>query len=294
MGDKKLYSPNTIREIMEKYKFKFSKKLGQNFLIDGNIIDSICDNSDITEADGVIEIGPGIGVLAYELCKRAKKVVAIELDKSLIPILEENLAEFDNFKLIQGDVLNVDLKQLIADEFQGMNVKVVANLPYYITTPIIMKLLEERLNIDKIVVMVQKEVADRLASSPGTKDYGAITLAVQYYSDANIIVKVPSTVFMPRPNVDSAVIMLDIHKKPRIEVLDEELMFKVIKAAFGQRRKTVLNALTALKLEIEKDDIRKVLEESGFDPKRRGETFSIEEFGQLADNLKVELQKRGQ
>jgi 16S rRNA (adenine1518-N6/adenine1519-N6)-dimethyltransferase len=285
MADKKLYSPNTIKEIMNKYGFKFSKKLGQNFLIDGNIISSICDNSEITESDGVIEIGPGIGVLTYELCKRAKKVVAIELDKSLIPVLEDNMAEFDNFSLIQGDVLNVDLGKLIEDEFKGLNVKVVANLPYYITTPIIMKLLEEKLDIDKIVVMVQKEVADRLSSSPGSKDYGAITIAVQYYSDANTIVKVPNTVFMPRPNVDSAVIALDIHREPRISVKDEKLMFKIVKAAFGQRRKTVLNAVGALEMGISKEELREVLEECNIDPRRRGETFSIEEFAMLSDRL---------
>lgn len=285
MADKKLYSPNTIKEIMKKYNFKFSKKLGQNFLIDGNIISSICDNSEISECDGVIEIGPGIGVLTYELCKRAKKVVAIELDKSLIPVIEENMAEFDNFSLIQGDVLNVDLKKLIDDEFKGLNVKVVANLPYYITTPIIMKLLEERLDIDKIVVMVQKEVADRLSSGPGCKDYGAITIAVQYYSDANTIVKVPNTVFMPRPNVDSAVIALDIHKESKIKVNDEKLMFKVVKAAFGQRRKTVLNAVGALEIGINKEELRDILEGCGIDPRRRGETFSIEEFALLSDRL---------
>lgn len=285
MADKKLYSPNTIKDIMKRYNFKFSKKLGQNFIIDGNIISSICDNSDISEIDGVIEIGPGIGVLTYELCKRAKKVVAIELDKSLIPILQENMEEFDNFKLIQGDVLNIDLKKLIEDEFEGMNVKVVANLPYYITTPIIMKLLEEKLSIDKIVVMVQKEVADRLSSGPGTKDYGAITVAVQYYSDANTIVKVPNTVFMPRPNVDSAVIALDIHKKPRISVKDEQLMFKVVKAAFGQRRKTVLNAVGSMELGINKEELKEILESAGLDPKRRGETFSIEEFALLSDRI---------
>jgi 16S rRNA (adenine1518-N6/adenine1519-N6)-dimethyltransferase len=285
MNDKKLYSPSTIKDIMKKHNFKFSKKLGQNFLIDGNIIESICDNSEISESDGVIEIGPGIGVLTYELCKRAKKVIAIELDKSLIPVLEENLEEFDNFKLIQGDVLNVDLKTLIKEEFEGLNVKVVANLPYYITTPIIMKLLEDRLDIDKIVVMVQKEVADRLSSGPGTKDYGAITVAVNYYADTETIVKVPSSVFMPRPNVDSAVISLDIDKEPKVKVKDEKLFFRVVKAAFGQRRKTALNSIGSLELGLSKDEIREALEQTVTDPKRRGETFSIEEFADLADTL---------
>lgn len=292
MADKKLYSPNTIKDIMARHGFKFSKKLGQNFLIDGNIISSICENSEISETDGVIEIGPGIGVLTYELCKRAKKVVAIELDKSLVPVIEENMEEFDNFKLIQGDVLNVDLEKLIAEEFEGMNVKVVANLPYYITTPIIMKLLEERLKIDKIVVMVQKEVADRLSSGPGSKDYGAITVAVKYYSDANTIVKVPNTVFMPRPNVDSAVIALDIYKEPRINVADEKLMFKIVKAAFGQRRKTVLNAVGSLDIGISKEELREALESEGIDPVRRGETFSIEEFARLSDRIGEKLSSK--
>lgn len=294
MADKKLYSPNTIKDIMARHGFKFSKKLGQNFLIDGNIISSICENSEISELDGVIEIGPGIGVLTYELCKRAKKVVAIELDKSLVPVIEENMEEFDNFKLIQGDVLNVDLEKLIEDEFSGMNVKVVANLPYYITTPIIMKLLEERLKIDKIVVMVQKEVADRLSSGPGSKDYGAITVAVRYYSDAHTIVKVPNTVFMPRPNVDSAVIALDIYKEPRINVDDEKLMFKIVKAAFGQRRKTVLNAVGSLDIGISKEELREVLEGEGIDPVRRGETFSIEEFARLSDRIGEKLSLKSQ
>lgn len=291
MKDKKLYSPSTIKQIMEKYNFKFSKKLGQNFIIDGNIIESICENSDISKSDGVIEIGPGIGVLTYELCKRASKVVSIELDKSLIPVLEENLSEFDNFKLIQADVLNVDLKKLIREEFKGLNVKVVANLPYYITTPIIMKLLEERLDIEKIVVMVQKEVADRLSSSPGKKEYGAITVAVNYYSTPKTIVKVPSSVFMPRPKVDSAVIELTVNKVPKIKVKDEALLFKVIKASFGQRRKTVLNALSSLDMEISKDEMREILECLDIDPRRRGETFSLTEFGSIADKLKEALNK---
>lgn len=285
MKDKKLYSPSTIKDIMNRYGFKFSKKLGQNFLIDGNIISNICDNSEVSENDEIIEIGPGIGVLSYELCKRAKKVVAIELDKTLIPVLNENLEEFDNFKLIQGDVLKIDLESLIAEEFEGKSIKIVANLPYYITTPIIMKLLEEKLAIDKIVVMVQKEVADRFASKPGSKSYGAITIAVNYYADVRTVVNVPSTVFMPRPNVDSAVIMLDILKKPRVEVADEQLMFKLIKSSFGQRRKTILNALSSMDMGLEKEEIKEVLESSGFDPRIRGEKLSIEDYAKLSDAM---------
>lgn len=291
MADRKLYSPSTIKDIMNRHGFKFSKKLGQNFLIDGNIISSICDNSEIGEDDEIIEIGPGIGVLTYEMCKRAKKVVAIELDKSLVPVLGENLEEFDNFKLIQGDVLKLDLAKIISEEFEGKSIKIVANLPYYITTPIIMRLLEEKLPIDKIVVMVQKEVADRFASQPGSKSYGAITIAVNYYADIKTVVKVPNTVFMPRPKVDSAVIMLDVLEKPRVDVCDEKLMFKVIKSSFGQRRKTILNALSSLEVGLEKDEIREVLEASGFDPRIRGEKLSIEDYARLSDAIGERMKK---
>lgn len=286
MNDKKLYSPKTIKKIMEQYDFKFSKKFGQNFLIDGNIIDGICDSAEISKADGILEIGPGIGVMTYEMCKRAKKVVAVELDKKLIPILSDNLSEYDNFKLVQGDILDIDVNEIIEKEFKGLNVKVVANLPYYITTPIIMKLLEERLNIDKIVVMVQKEVAERISSSPGTKDYGAITLAINYYSEPKVVLNVPRSVFMPSPNVDSAVIMLDIYDEPRVKVQDSNFMFKIIKAAFGQRRKTILNAVSSLDIGLSKEDIKNVFEKNDMDFKRRGETFSIEEFAFLSDRIK--------
>lgn len=289
MNNKKLYSPKTIKDIMSQYDFKFSKKFGQNFLIDKNIIDGICDGADINKNDGIIEIGPGIGVMTYEMCQRAGKVVSIEIDKSLIPVIEDNMKEFDNFELINEDVLELDLDKLIKEKFQGLNVKVVANLPYYITTPIIMKLLEENLDIDKIVVMVQKEVADRLSSVPGKKDYGAITLAVDYYSDAKTILKVPRTVFMPSPNVDSAVVSLDVYKEKPVKSKDSDLMFRIIKAAFGQRRKTILNAINSANLGISKDRIKEVFEEMDIDIRRRGETFSIEEFAKISDRFSSEI-----
>lgn len=292
MSDLKLYSPKTIRDIMDRHGFTFSKKFGQNFLIDKNIIDGICDGADIGEEDGIIEIGPGIGVLTYEMAKRAGKVVSVEIDKTLIPVIEENMEEFDNFKLINEDVMEIDLGKLIEEEFKGMNVKVVANLPYYITTPIIMKLLEENLKIDRIVVMVQKEVAERLSSVPGKKSYGAITLAVNYYSEAETILKVPRSVFMPSPNVDSAVVEFKIYDEKPVEAENPDLMFKIIKAAFGQRRKTILNAINSADLGIDKETIKNIFEENGIDSRRRGETFSIKEFAELSDLFGKEIESR--
>ncbi len=278
-----LYMPSKTKEIVSKYGFRFSKSLGQNFLVDGNIITKICEGADITEADGVIEIGPGIGTLTQQLSKYAKKVIAVELDSKLLPILEETLEGIDNVKVINSDILKVDIKKLIEEEFEGLNVKVVANLPYYITTPIIMKLLEEKLEIESISVMIQKEVAERMVADPGGKDYGALSVAVQYHSDPKIIASVPSSVFIPKPNVDSAVIKLDIYKTPPVEVIDEKLMFKVVKSAFGQRRKTVLNALSGGYLELDKDIIRDVLEIAEIDPQKRGEVLSKEDFAHISN-----------
>lgn len=280
-----LYMPSKTKEIISKYKFRFSKNLGQNFLIDGNIITKICEGAEITEQDGVIEVGPGIGTLTQHLSKYAKKVVAIELDTNLMPILEETLEGIDNVEVINNDILKVDIEKLIEDEFEGLDVKVVANLPYYITTPIIMKLLESRLNIKSISVMIQKEVAMRMIADPGGKDYGALSVAVQYYSDAKIITNVPRSVFMPKPNVDSAVIKLDVYKKPPVDVLDEKLMFKVVKSAFGQRRKTILNALSGGYLDLNKETIKEVLEIAEIDPQKRGEVLSIEDFAHIADTI---------
>ena len=283
MDDKKLYSPKVMKYILDKYGFKFSKRLGQNFLIDGNIINNIAETAELDENSGVIEIGPGFGTLTQVLCSKAKKVVAIEVDKSLEKVHKETL-DYDNIKIIYEDFMKVDVVRLIDEEFQGMDVKIVANLPYYITTPIIMKILEERYKISKIVVMVQKEVAERLNSTAGSKEYGAITLAVNYRADTRIAMIVPNTVFMPRPKVDSAVISFDILDKPRIQVLDENMLFAVIKASFGQRRKTLLNGLSN-NLKLPKEQIKMVLERAGIDPGVRGETLNLQQFGDIADEI---------
>ncbi|EOD00282.1 16S rRNA (adenine(1518)-N(6)/adenine(1519)-N(6))-dimethyltransferase RsmA [Caldisalinibacter kiritimatiensis] len=283
--DKRLYSPKATKEIIEKYGFKFSKSFGQNFLIDKNILDKICEGANITKEDGVIEIGPGIGTLTQELCERAGKVVAVELDNRLIPILDETLFSYDNVKVIQGDILKIDIEDLIKTEFDNKKVKVVANLPYYITTPIIMKLLEERYNIEKIVVMIQKEVAMRIQAAPGGKDYGALSIAAQYYSNPQIIANVPKNVFIPKPKVDSAVIMLDVYSKPKFNVKDEKLLFKVVKAAFSKRRKTLVNALSSGGLGLEKDQIREILSKHDIDHRIRGEKLSIEDFIKISDAI---------
>lgn len=281
----KLYSPKVIKELLQNHGFRFSKSLGQNFLIDGNIIDKICDGAKITEKDNILEIGPGIGTLTQELCNRANKVVAIEIDNRLIPILEDTLSPYENVDIINDDILNIDLINLVKNRFDNSEVKVVANLPYYITTPIIMKLLEDRVKLDSIVVMVQKEVAQRMNASPGGKDYGALSVAVQYYCEPEIIVNVPKTVFMPMPNVDSAVIALKVHKSPRINVDDEVLFFKIVKTAFGKRRKTLSNSLSTGGLGIEKKDIVRILEKLNIDPKRRAETLDIEEFAKITKEI---------
>ena len=283
-----LYMPSKTNEILKKYKFRTNKSLGQNFLVDGNVIDNICEGAEITENDGIIEIGPGIGTLTQQLSKHANKVVAVELDKKLLPILEETLDGLENVKVINDDILKIDIEKLIEEEFEGLDVKVVANLPYYITTPIIMKLLESKLNIESISVMIQKEVADRMVSDPGTKVYGALSVAVQYYSKPEIVTEVPSSVFIPKPNVDSAVIKLDIYKNPPVDVIDEKLMFAVVKSAFGQRRKTILNALSGGYLGLEKDDIREVLEIAEIDNMKRGEVLSLEDFARISDIISKE------
>ena len=225
----KLYEPSTIKRIREAHGFKFSKSLGQNFLTDKHIIDEIVDGADIGPDDLVIEIGPGIGVITYEAAQLAKNVIAVEIDKSLLPILEETLGEFDNVRVINEDILKLDINKLVEEENDGKPIKVVANLPYYITTPIIMGLFESHVPIESITIMVQKEVADRMQVGPGTKDYGALSLAVQYYAKPEIIANVPPNCFMPRPNVGSAVIRLTSHKEPPVQVVDEQLMFKIIR-----------------------------------------------------------------
>lgn len=280
----RISTPSMTKEIIEKNNFYFKKNFGQNFLIDQNVLNNIIDAAEITKDDFVLEIGPGIGSLTQYLAENAGKVVAVEIDKNLIPILSETLAGYDNLEIINEDVLKLDINALIAEKNNGKPIKVVANLPYYITTPIIMELLERRMNVTSITVMVQKEVADRMQAKPKTKDYGALTAAVQYYSDAEINFIVPPGCFMPRPNVDSAVITLKIKQGNAYNVKDENLMFGIIKAAFGQRRKTLLNGLNNLaKLNLSKEELTASLSELGVDERIRGEALSVEQFAALSN-----------
>lgn len=281
-----LASPRVIKEILSEYEFRFSKSLGQNFLVDEGALAGILSGADISEDDCVLEIGPGFGTLTQRLCGAAKKVVCVEIDKTVIPILEENLKDFDNFEIINDDVMKIDIKSLAEEKFGTENVKVAANLPYYITTPIIMMLLESKVKFKSITVMVQKEVAKRLCASEGTKDFGAISLAVQYFCNANYLFDVPNTSFMPPPKVTSTVVRLDLLDKPRVSVKKEEMFFKTVKASFAQRRKTLLNALSNAGFSgFSKAEISEILKNIGIDEKRRGETLSIDEFARLADAL---------
>lgn len=284
---KDIATPVRTRTILEKHGFSFKKSLGQNFLVDLNILNRIVDFAELTENSGAIEIGPGIGALTEQLAKRAEKVVAFEIDGRLLPILEETLAPYPHVKVIHEDVLKANVKEVIAEEFaEGQDLMVVANLPYYVTTPIIMKLLTEHLPIRGIVVMLQKEVADRIAASPGTKDYGSLSIAIQYYTEAKTVMTVPKTVFIPQPNVDSAVIRLIKRKEPPVQVKNEDFFFTVVRASFAQRRKTIFNNLTShFSGKLEKQEIEKALLAADIDPKRRGETLSILEFGKLSDEL---------
>ncbi len=279
----KLTAPSTIKYIMGKYDFKFSKGLGQNFLISEFVVSDIVDGAEITETDCVLEIGPGIGVMTHEMAQRAEKVVAVEIDNFLLPVLDDTLGEFDNVKIINGDVLKVDLDKIIEDEFLGKKPKVVANLPYYITTPIVMKLLENEVNVSDIVVMVQKEVAERMMAKPRTKAYGALSVAVQYYSDPSLVIKVPPSSFMPQPKVESTVIRLKVRKRDDLELIDKKTFFNTIKDAFGKRRKTLLNALSSGVMRVSKEDLKVAFEMSNIEPSRRGETLTIEEFATLAN-----------
>ena len=278
----RLSSHQATKEVVQKHNFKFSKSLGQNFLIDTNVIDRILEGARVKEGDYVIEVGPGIGTLTKEMGRTAKKVVAIEIDKTLIPILEETLSDFPNIEVINQDILKVDVQKLVEEKLNGGPVKLVANLPYYITTPIVMKFLEEDIPVTDIVVMVQKEVADRMNAKPNTKDYGALSVAVQYYCDTEIVAKAPRHMFMPQPNVDSTVIGLHIREKKKYPVDNEDIFFKTVKASFGQRRKTLLNSLGGLGF-LSKEQIKEALQEANIDEKRRGETLSIEEFASLAN-----------
>ena len=279
-----LGTPSATKEIINKYSFAFQKKFGQNFLIDSNVLESIIRGAEITKDDFVLEIGPGIGTMTQYLCEAARQVVAVEIDKMLIPILEDTLSEYDNVEVINQDVLKVDIKSLAEEKNNGKPIKVVANLPYYITTPIIMGLFESGVPIDSITIMVQKEVADRMQTGPGSKDYGALSLAVQYYATAKVILNVSATCFMPRPNVDSAVIKLTRHKEPTVNVADEKLMFKIIRASFNQRRKTLVNGLkNSPELSFSKEQIVKAIEKTGKPETIRGEALTLEEFAELAN-----------
>lgn len=276
---------NTI-EVLQKYNFNFQKRFGQNFLIDTHVLEKIIREAHITKDDVVLEIGPGIGTMTQYLCESASKVFAVEIDNTLIPILNDTLSEYDNVTIINEDILKVNINKLVEKECGNRPIKVVANLPYYITTPIIMSLFENDVNIDNITVMIQKEVAERIVSKPGTKDYGALTLAVNFYSTPEIVANVPPNCFMPRPNVSSAVIRMTKDVEPKVKVADKELLFKLIKASFLQRRKTLVNGIGNFKeLNITKDRVAEALKEMGLDENIRGERLSLSEFGELSDLL---------
>ena len=276
---------NTI-DILQKYNFSFQKKFGQNFLIDTHVLDKIIRAADINKEDMVLEIGPGIGTMTQFLAEAAGKVAAVEIDKNLIPILNDTLAGYENVRIINDDVLKLDIRGLIAEENVGKPVKVVANLPYYITTPIIMGLFEEHVPVESITVMVQKEVADRMQTGPGNKDYGALSLAVQYYAKPYIVANVPPNCFMPRPKVGSAVIRLTCHERPPVAVEDERLMFDIIRASFNQRRKTLANGLNnSDKIAFPKEVIMDAIEQLGKGASVRGESLTLEEFARLSNAL---------
>ena len=282
-----LGNPKNTIEILNKYKFVFQKRYGQNFLIDEHVLGKIIRSAGITEDDFVIEIGPGIGTLTQYLAYSAREVAAIEIDDALIPILEDTLSGYDNVTVIHEDVLKVDLTKLVEEKNGGKPVKVVANLPYYITTPIIMGLFENHVPVESITIMVQKEVADRMKTGPGSKDYGALSLAVQYYARPELAANVPPNCFMPRPRVGSAVIRLTKHEKPPVEVQDEKLMFQIIRASFNQRRKTLVNGLyNAPELHTPKERTAAVLEEMGLAPGIRGEALELSQFAELSSRLK--------
>lgn len=279
-----LGNPQNTIEILNKYKFVFQKKFGQNFLIDTHVLDKIIQAAEITKEDFVVEIGPGIGTMTQYLASAAKGVAAIEIDKALIPILQDTLSDYNNVTIINQDVLKVDLRKLAEEMNDGRPVKVVANLPYYITTPIIMGLFEHHVPVESITVMVQKEVADRMQVGPGTKDYGALSLAVQYYAKPYIVANVPPNCFMPRPNVGSAVIRLTTHSEPPVKVQDEALMFAIIRASFNQRRKTLQNGLSHVpELGITKEMTTAILEQMNLSPSIRGEAMTLEQFAEFAN-----------
>ena len=279
-----LGNPKNTIEVLQKYQFHFAKKFGQNFLIDTHVLDKIVRAAEITPEDYVLEIGPGIGTLTQYLCESAKHVFAVEIDDNLIPILQDTLSAYDNVTVIHNDVLKLDINKLVEEKCEGKRIKVVANLPYYITTPIIMGLFESHVPIDRITIMVQKEVADRMQVGPGTKEYGALSLAVQYYAKPEIVAIVPPNCFMPRPNVGSAVIRLTRHKEVPVQVNDEKLMFKIIRASFNQRRKTLANGLNnAPDIHLSKEVIQESIEELGVPVTIRGEALTLQQFAQLSN-----------
>lgn len=286
---KDIATPNRTKEILKKYGFSFKKSLGQNFLIDTNVLNNIVDCAHLQKESGAIEIGPGIGALTEQLAKRCERVVAFEIDQRLLPILTETLAPYPHVSVIHSDVLEADIHSVISEKFkEDQDLMVVANLPYYVTTPILMKLLEEKLPIRGIVVMIQKEVAERISAKPGTKDYGSLSIAAQYYAQASTEIIVPKTVFVPQPNVDSAVLRLTLRDEPPVKLHDEKFFFQLVRASFGQRRKTIMNNLTHnLFTKADKEKVETALIKCNIDPTRRGETLSMEEFGLLANALTV-------
>ena len=279
----KLSNPQKTIEVIQKYQFDFQKKFGQNFLIDGRVLEKIMDAADITKEDFVLEIGPGIGTMTQYLAERAREVLAVEIDKNLIPILAETLSEYENVDILNADILKTDLNKIAEEKNGGHPIKVVANLPYYITTPIIMGVFESHVPVENVTVMVQKEVADRMQAGPGTKDYGALSLAVQYYAEPYIAANVPPNCFMPRPKVGSAVIRLTKHKTPPVQVKNEKLLFQLIRASFNQRRKTLQNGIKNFSgLNFSKEEVAEALEQMGVSPTIRGEALTLEQFAQLS------------
>lgn len=277
-----LTSPRTIKDIAERFNFSFSKGLGQNFLLDGRVLDDIADAAQIDT--GVLEIGPGFGVLTKRLAEEGKKVVSVEVDKRLLPVLDYTLAEFDNVKIVEKDILKTDVRKLIEEEFGNEKISIAANLPYYITTPIITKLIEEKLPIKNIVVMVQKEVAQRICASPGKKDYGAISVLCRYYTEPETVTIVPAGSFYPAPKVDSTVIRMKILDTPSVNVEDEGMFFRIVKASFAQRRKTLLNCLSSA-FDADKQTISSLLENIGINPGIRGEKLSVMDFAKISDSF---------
>lgn len=277
--------PSNTIEILQKYNFNFQKKFGQNFLIDTNILEKIIDSAEITKDDCVLEIGPGIGTMTQYLAERAGEVVAVEIDKNLIPILSDTLSAYDNVTIVNEDILKVDINKLCEEKNSGKPIKVVANLPYYITTPIIMGLFESHVPLKSITVMVQKEVADRMQVGPGTKDYGALSLAVQFYAKPEVVCQVPPTCFIPKPGVGSAVIRLTRYEEPPVKVQDENKMFAIIRGAFNQRRKTLVNALGNAGINVSKEAVAQAIEDMDLSPTIRGEALTLEQFAKLSDLL---------